>query len=1425
MVTFPQRAELWRQGVHQRLKEAAEDSDNPLFLSPDRGISATSGIPNYVSLLSEMPAAIELSQTTREESNEDYDVSQVLELREEQVIRALRGESQSEPTEDNHALPEAGTLSSSRTNTPGAKPDMESVEDISDDMSVPKPKRRGKKRGQASDEALTLYGGDYWRMQEQLRNKLNTIAYGARKKFGPMGVLQLSETIASVRARLKGQGFNDMEAAPPCGPAKTIEFYAKRAGVRLQTYPGGDYASCTNEERNRALADLPGDLFELVQVLHAHTGAEIYMIAAWRDENNTQRWTDAISSRSELFCETQDIQESRKNFVRFQIEHNYYHYGPSVEQAGPAVFWACDGSLRPWLPRVNKPLVYMQALLAEYFPLFYSWQGGQGELDYDTPNLVSPDRLPGGLTRLSPPHTWNESASLAVYKHILRSQINALEPEFQFQFDDLGAGLIQEGLCDSIHERSTLQFPVQSRYYVALLQNHTKETPEIQFELQGMLPFMGEDFEPYEPLLGEESTRLGELSGDYVAMLELLHSLPLLESAGPVQLFIFWFSIKTLHDEEEMPYRVRLHIETEATLQFLHQDIVWLTKQITDSVSRLRKIRGWKVSLFTSPIAIAVEQAALHVIPTLQGSSANTSEDELEEESSSSPQEPTPKQKETIVVGSSKTASTLSPGHLGKRTTRSMHPRQPSVVPENSSHTGESAQESEDDETGPGLRATDEPSEEPAPAASEQLDMDIDGEDQDITTLMDESELQYDVEDDTEHPNDTFADIASRAWILTLRELITLAERDACNDPPTVDQVRDRIPYWVDQLSSLLDKASEMGVIVQMAGLGEEGSQTTFLSSSASSFFDDKISESYGSGFRRWHGAQSLTSRLDTYGLPIFNDEDPLEVFSPSLIAIQEEYFSREGLSTAAKLVQCLNDINELENYGPAHGRRGIGMYETMTGVPFLLLPDQPHEYLDDQALSYIEQPVPDGLTSTRGANSNEIHGALIPFYFKRSPFMHAKSGTVYGGYNGVRLGMIMILRLLYHVHAHLDTPPASQSDKPGSSPDHPPEIVLSKKQILIYINQALYSLHQDVLKSRTRLQSMYMHRRQSLVTVPPHEELKTVPESKRTDRILRTPTTEKAMGVFAQMVAARKSTGEPARGNTTSTTPPIPRSRSPPSGPSHQPRGEPLVPSGNPKATKRAESTEAKPGPTARGPRKSVSTPDLAIVGVQGANASDSASLRVYQNLPTGKSARSSVAGNAPPPSVAGPPPPAPKPVSRHSPPSTDASVPEKKRTRAGANPTNDTKEKGPARKSGQSKRGGRGWKYVSDDEAPQAPEPAEGESDGSAPTARMRTRSNTRTQQTNTNTEKAEDPPRATSSVSAVTDNPPPLDPVADSSWAAPVTSHNLEFNMFAGAAVKRGAASSGKGTSAPPEGQSSSDPRGGGARSATQKKTRKR
>ncbi|KAG8714388.1 hypothetical protein FRC11_008676 [Ceratobasidium sp. 423] len=155
MVTFPQRAELWRQGVHQRLTEARENPEDPVFSTPDRGISATSGIPNYVPLLEEMSAAIEQPLATHKASNEDYDVSQVLELRAEQLVQALRVDNSSEPVHEDFAPQEPGTLSSSRADTPHADTAVESDADEPDTAPISNPKRRGKQRARTSVGAGT----------------------------------------------------------------------------------------------------------------------------------------------------------------------------------------------------------------------------------------------------------------------------------------------------------------------------------------------------------------------------------------------------------------------------------------------------------------------------------------------------------------------------------------------------------------------------------------------------------------------------------------------------------------------------------------------------------------------------------------------------------------------------------------------------------------------------------------------------------------------------------------------------------------------------------------------------------------------------------------------------------------------------------------------------------------------------------------------------------------------------------------------------------------------------------------------------------------------------------------------------------------------------------------------------------------------
>ncbi|KAG8731931.1 hypothetical protein FRC11_001503 [Ceratobasidium sp. 423] len=265
--------------------------------------------------------------------------------------------------------------------------------------------------------------------------------------------------------------------------------------------------------------------------------------------------------------------------------------------------------------------------------------------------------------------------------------------------------------------------------------------------------------------------------------------------------------------------------------------------------------------------------------------------------------------------------------------------------------------------------------------------------------------------------------------------------------------------------------------------------------------------------------------------------------------------------------------------------------------------------------------------------------------------------------------------------------------------------------------------------------------------------------------------------------------------------------------------------------------------------PRKSVSALDLAHEGGQAAKPQTSTSLKVFQNRVAARSTHSSPVAPTPPLPVTAPPGPHPPPVTVHSPPSTVASTREKKRTRVARNPQQDSDTKAAARTSKSKPQPG--WQYISDDKTPKAPDDPDELSDDEG-RAGPRTRSNTKLRQTATNAPKAPNHSRATSSASAVTENPPPLDPGADSSWAAPIMSNDLDFNMFgtdfpfspicasapidpvkpymhvAGAAVKKGAASSGKGTSAPLEVESSSgtaaNPHSGGARNHGQKKAQK-
>ncbi|KAG8749224.1 hypothetical protein FRC11_011518 [Ceratobasidium sp. 423] len=281
-------------------------------------------------------------------------------------------------------------------------------------------------------------------------------------------------------------------------------------------------------------------------------------------------------------------------------------------------------------------------------------------------------------------------------------------------------------------------------------------------------------------------------------------------------------------------------------------------------------------------------------------------------------------------------------------------------------------------------------------------------------------------------------------------------------------------------------------------------------------------------------------------------------------------------------------------------------------------------------------------------------------------------------------------------------------------------------------------------------------------------------------------------------------------------------------------------------------------PGPTAvykelrssaHALRKLVSAPDLANEGGQAAKSQTFMSLKVFQNHVAARSTHSSPVAPAPLLPVTAPPGPHPPPVTVHSPPSTVASTCKKKQVRVARNPQQDLDTKAAARTSKSKPQPG--WQYISNNETPKAPEDPNELSDDEG-RAGPCMRSNTKLRQTATNAPKAPNCSRAMSSTSAVTENPLPLDPGADSSWAAPIMSNDLEFNMFstdfpfspicastpidpvkpymrvAGTAVKKGAASSGKGTSAPPEVELSSgttaNPHSGGACNPGQKKAQK-
>ncbi|KAF8592936.1 hypothetical protein BDV93DRAFT_592782, partial [Ceratobasidium sp. AG-I] len=291
-------------------------------------------------------------------------------------------------------------------------------------------------------------------IREKIRHKLNNLLAKAPANSS-------SGLIDTVRARTlydASLGYRVFAALSPYSIDTTNSHYDSVNMMRMALWLQPDYACATNDERASAARDIPFDMRTALTTLSKHTGAEFYMIGAWRDENDEAKYFDATSDMSATLgtlC-AEGLENWRQTFLEFQTEaigrhkpRNHISIANTDagcrgnlrrETAGPAVYGRFDGSFWPWIPRWTGHWAGLVVLLKEYLVLVRAWQNISLAIPYvgdvNTPSdLVSGARLPDGWSGLPEPGSMTEDQIYRFYHYIRAGQLGQLPAENVFQFN------------------------------------------------------------------------------------------------------------------------------------------------------------------------------------------------------------------------------------------------------------------------------------------------------------------------------------------------------------------------------------------------------------------------------------------------------------------------------------------------------------------------------------------------------------------------------------------------------------------------------------------------------------------------------------------------------------------------------------------------------------------------------------------------------------------------------------------------------------------------------------------------------------------------------------------------------------------------------------------------------------------------------
>ncbi|KAF8608029.1 hypothetical protein BDV93DRAFT_504543 [Ceratobasidium sp. AG-I] len=131
-----------------------------------------------------------------------------------------------------------------------------------------------------SDLGLLIFGDKWKGVYEKIRHRMNGLALNKGKGDANDKKMQWYE----------GEAFWEVAGGTPYSldpvAARTERLYI----ARMDGWPSNDFASTTERRREQALLDLPDDLNDTVNVLHRHTGAEIFVLSAWQSGDGTHHY-------------------------------------------------------------------------------------------------------------------------------------------------------------------------------------------------------------------------------------------------------------------------------------------------------------------------------------------------------------------------------------------------------------------------------------------------------------------------------------------------------------------------------------------------------------------------------------------------------------------------------------------------------------------------------------------------------------------------------------------------------------------------------------------------------------------------------------------------------------------------------------------------------------------------------------------------------------------------------------------------------------------------------------------------------------------------------------------------------------------------------------------------------------------------------